>query len=91
MAGAITLGTLTFLAAAFARSRDLIQRLLLSASDIYEQSLYLRDLFVFFEMQPTIASKPGCAARADARSARASCSRTSASGIRAASGGRSGT
>ena len=59
VAGAITLGTLTFLAAAFARSRDLIQRLLLSASDIYEQSLYLKDLFVFFEMRPTIASKPG--------------------------------
>jgi ATP-binding cassette subfamily B protein len=60
-AGAITLGTLTFLASAFARSRDLIQRLLLSASDIYEQSLYLKDLFVFFEMKPTIASKPGAA------------------------------
>jgi len=58
VAGAITLGTLTFLASAFARSRDLIQRLLLSASDIYEQSLYLKDLFVFFEMRPTIASKP---------------------------------
>jgi ATP-binding cassette, subfamily B, bacterial len=60
-AGAISLGTLTFLASAFARSRDLIQRLLLSASDIYEQSLYLKDLFIFFEMQPTIASKPGAA------------------------------
>src|SRR4051812_31998018 len=59
VAGAITLGTLTFLAAAFGRSRDLIQRLLLSASDIYEQSLYLKDLFVFFEMKPAIASKPG--------------------------------
>jgi ATP-binding cassette, subfamily B, bacterial len=59
VAGAITLGTLTFLAAAFARSRDLIQRLLLSASDIYEQSLYLKDLFVFFEMKPSISSKPG--------------------------------
>jgi ATP-binding cassette, subfamily B, bacterial len=58
-AGTISLGTLTFLASAFARSRDLIQRLLLSASDIYEQSLYLKDLFVFFEMRPTIASKPG--------------------------------
>ena len=57
--GAISIGTLTFLAAAFARSRDLIQRLLLSASDIYEQSLYLRDLFLFFEMQPTIRSRPG--------------------------------
>jgi len=59
VAGTISIGTLTFLAAAFGRSRDLIQRLLLSASDIYEQSLYLRDLFVFFEMQPTIASRPG--------------------------------
>jgi ATP-binding cassette subfamily B protein len=59
VAGTITIGTLTFLAAAFARSRDLIQRLLLSASDIYEQSLYLRDLFVFFEMKPNIASQPG--------------------------------
>jgi ATP-binding cassette subfamily B protein len=61
VAGAITLGTLTFLAAAFGRSRGLIQRLLLSASDIYEQSLYLKDLFVFFEMQPAIRSKPGAA------------------------------
>jgi ATP-binding cassette, subfamily B, bacterial len=59
VAGTITIGTLTFLAAAFSRSRDLIQRLLLSASDIYEQSLYLRDLFVFFEMVPTISSRPG--------------------------------
>ncbi|HKP14448.1 MAG TPA: ABC transporter ATP-binding protein [Gemmatimonadaceae bacterium] len=59
VAGAISLGTLTFLAAAFARSRDLIQRLLLSASDIYEQSLYLKDLFVFFEMKPSISSKAG--------------------------------
>jgi ATP-binding cassette, subfamily B, bacterial len=59
VAGAITLGTLTFLASAFARSRDLIQRLLLSASDIYEQSLYLKDLFVFFEMKPSISSRPG--------------------------------
>jgi ATP-binding cassette subfamily B protein len=59
VAGAITIGTLTFLASAFSRSRDLIQRLLLSASDIYEQSLYLKDLFVFFEMQPQIASRVG--------------------------------
>ena len=61
VAGSISLGTLTFLAAAFGRSRDLIQRLLLSASDVYEQSLYLRDLFVFFEMEPTIRSSPGAA------------------------------
>jgi ATP-binding cassette subfamily B protein len=59
IAGAITLGSLTFLAASFARGRDLIQRLLLGASSIYEQGLYLRDLFLFFEMTPTIISKPG--------------------------------
>ena len=59
VAGTITIGTLTFLAAAFGRSRDLIQRLLLSASDIYEQCLYLRDLFVFFETKPAIVSRPG--------------------------------
>ncbi|MDX6712960.1 MAG: ATP-binding cassette, subfamily bacterial, partial [Blastocatellia bacterium] len=46
--GTISLGTLTFLAASFARSRDLIQRLLSGASDIYQQSLYLKDLFEFF-------------------------------------------
>ncbi len=57
--GTISLGTLTFLAASFARSRDLIQRLLSGASDIYQQSLYLKDLFEFFEMRPTIVSPPG--------------------------------
>jgi len=59
VAGAITLGSLTFLAASFARGRDLIQRLLLGASAIYEQGLYLRDLFLFLEMKPTITSPPG--------------------------------
>jgi len=54
--GVITLGTLTFLAASFARSRDLIQRLLSSASDIFEQALYLKDLFDFFETKPTITA-----------------------------------
>ena len=58
VAGSITLGSLTFLAASFSRGRDLIQGLLLGASAIYEQGLYLRDLFLFFEMKPTISSKP---------------------------------
>ncbi|MCC6317821.1 MAG: ABC transporter ATP-binding protein [Gemmatimonadaceae bacterium] len=57
--GAITLGTLTFLAASFVRGRDLIQSLLGSVSSIHEESLYLRDLFLFFEMRPTIAVKSG--------------------------------
>ena len=57
--GSITLGTLTFLAASFARSRDLIQRLLSGASGIYEQALYLKDMFDFFEMRPMITSPAG--------------------------------
>jgi ATP-binding cassette subfamily B protein len=57
--GAITIGSLTFLAASFARGRDIIQRLLLTASDVYEQSLYLKDMFDFFAMRPSITSKPG--------------------------------
>lgn len=59
IAGAITLGSLTFLAASFARGRDLLQQLLSSTASIYDESLYLRDLFLFFEMSPTISSKPG--------------------------------
>jgi ATP-binding cassette subfamily B protein len=57
--GAISIGSLTFLSASFSRSRDIIQRLLLTASDISEQALYLKDLFDFFEVRPTITSKPG--------------------------------
>jgi len=51
----ITVGDLTLLAGSFSRSRDVIQRMLLSFSDLYEQALYLDDLFVFFEMRPEIA------------------------------------
>ncbi len=54
--GDITIGTLTFLAASFGRGRDVIQNILLSASNVAEQALYLRDLFVFLEMRPTIES-----------------------------------
>jgi ATP-binding cassette subfamily B protein len=59
--GSITLGSLTFLAASFMRSRDLVQRLLQNAGQIYTQSLYLKDLFDFFETKPTIYSLSGAA------------------------------
>jgi ATP-binding cassette subfamily B protein len=59
VAGHFTIGTLTFLAGSFRQSRDLIQRVLLSLSQVYEQSLYLSDLFTFFEVQPRVASRPG--------------------------------
>jgi ATP-binding cassette, subfamily B, bacterial len=57
-AGKITLGMLTFLVASFMRGRDLITRLLSGATSIYEQCLYLRDLFDFFEIRPMVASPP---------------------------------
>ncbi|HUF65922.1 MAG TPA: ABC transporter ATP-binding protein [Gemmatimonadaceae bacterium] len=60
--GEITIGDLTFLAASFGRARDVIQAMLLAASSVYEQALFLRDLFVFFEMEPTIRSLPGAPA-----------------------------
>ena len=60
--GALTLGSLTFLAASFMRSRDIIQRLLSGAGALYSQSLYLKDLFDFFETTPSITSKPGAQA-----------------------------
>ena len=57
--GVFTIGTLTFLAGSFRQSRSLIQSILISLSSIYEQSLYLSDLFTFFDVRPTVISKPG--------------------------------
>ncbi|MGH7700717.1 MAG: ABC transporter ATP-binding protein [Gemmatimonadales bacterium] len=57
--GRFTIGALTFLAGSFRQSRDLIQGILLSLSQIYEQSLYLADLFTFFDVKPRVVSQPG--------------------------------
>ncbi len=58
MAGAMTVGSLTFVAGAFARSRTLIETLFSSLNNIAEQALYIKDLFDFFETQPSIVSVP---------------------------------
>lgn len=58
-AGPFTLGVLTFLAASFRQSRDLIQRFLLSLAQLFEQALYLDDLFTFLALEPRIRSAPG--------------------------------
>ncbi len=55
--GALSVGDLTFLAAAFGRSRGLIESVFGSFSSITEQALYLEDLFTFFRMQPQIRSR----------------------------------
>ena len=62
IAGAMTVGSLTFVAGAFARSRGLIESLFSSLNNIAEQALYIKDLFDFFETRPSIASAPGALA-----------------------------
>jgi ATP-binding cassette, subfamily B, bacterial len=56
LAGAISVGTFTFLTGAFSRSRMYIEKILQSFTDISDQALYLKDLFEFFEMKPSIRS-----------------------------------
>jgi ATP-binding cassette, subfamily B, bacterial len=56
VAGAISIGTLTFLAGSFARLRSLLEGILARFSSIAEGALYLRDLFDFFDMQPSLTS-----------------------------------
>ena len=56
LAGAISVGTFTFLTGAFSRSRSYIEQILSSFNDISEQALYLKDLFEFFQMEPAIRS-----------------------------------
>jgi ATP-binding cassette subfamily B protein len=58
LAGVLTVGDLTFLAGAFARSRSLIENLFSSLNNIAEQALYIKDLFDFFETEPAIVSPP---------------------------------
>ncbi len=53
-----SIGTFTLLTGAFSRSRTYIERILSGFNDISEQALYLKDLFEFFEMEPSIRSGP---------------------------------
>ena len=59
MTGVLTIGDLTFLAGAFARSRSLMEGLLGAVSGITDQALYLADLYEFLEMKPRIEATPG--------------------------------
>jgi ATP-binding cassette subfamily B protein len=56
IAGRLTLGDLTFLAGAFARSRQLMENLFSQVNGIAEQALYIKDLFDFFQVQPRVVS-----------------------------------
>jgi ATP-binding cassette subfamily B protein len=59
LAGAISIGSLTFLVGSFSRSRNLIEQILSGFTSISEQAMFLNDLFEFFEMEPSIRSLPG--------------------------------
>lgn len=56
LAGALTLGDLTFLSSSFRRLRTLLEGLLSSFSSTTSQALYLNDLFDFFKVEPEIVS-----------------------------------
>ncbi|MGP0057698.1 MAG: ABC transporter ATP-binding protein [Beijerinckiaceae bacterium] len=56
MAGAFSLGDMTFLIGSFLRLKSLLDGLLLGFSQVAGQALYLDDLFSFFEIKPRIVS-----------------------------------
>jgi ATP-binding cassette subfamily B protein len=56
LAGAFSIGDLTFLAGSFRRLRTLLEGLLSGFSTTASQALYLDDLFSFFDVEPEIRS-----------------------------------
>jgi len=56
--GALSIGTLTFLAGAILQASSNIEQIFSTVAAIGDQALFLTDLLAFFEMQPTIRSKP---------------------------------
>ncbi|WP_420457592.1 ABC transporter ATP-binding protein [Rubrivirga sp.] len=58
-AGAFSIGDLTFLAGSFGRMRGLLEGMLQTFSTVSGQALYLADLFSFFDIEPTVVSRPG--------------------------------
>ena len=56
--GYLSIGDLFFLAGAILQASKNIQQIFSTLSGIADQALFLTDLLAFFEMQPTIRSKP---------------------------------
>jgi ATP-binding cassette subfamily B protein len=57
VAGALSIGTLTFLAGAIQQASSNIEQIFSTLAGIGDQALFLTDLLAFFEMKPTIQSK----------------------------------
>jgi ATP-binding cassette, subfamily B, bacterial len=58
VSGALSIGTLTFLAGAILQASSNIQQIFSTLAGIADQALFLTDLLAFFAMRPTIRSKP---------------------------------
>lgn len=58
LAGVLSIGTLTFLAGAIQQASLNIQQVFSTLAGIADQALFLTDLLAFFDMRPTIHSKP---------------------------------
>ncbi len=58
LAGVFSVGTFYFLAGAILQASSNIQQVFSMTAGIADQALFLTDLLAFFEMQPTIRSKP---------------------------------
>ena len=56
--GVFTIGTLTFLTQSIMNASNNISQIFSTLSSIADQALFLTDLLTFFEMKPTVASKP---------------------------------
>ena len=56
--GALSIGTLTFLTGAILQASSNIQQIFSTFAAIGDQALFLTDLLAFFQMKPTIRSKP---------------------------------
>jgi ATP-binding cassette, subfamily B, bacterial len=58
VAGKLSIGSLTFLAGAIQQASSNIEQIFSTLAAIGDQALFLTDLLAFFEMKPTIGSKP---------------------------------
>lgn len=58
LAGVLSVGDLTLMVGAFSRARGIMESLVASLVGISEQALFIKDLFDFFETNPTIFSVP---------------------------------
>jgi len=58
VAGAMTIGTLFFLTGAIQQASSNIEQIFSTLAAIGDQALFLTDLLAFFDMKPTIQSKP---------------------------------